>query len=146
MKKINVKNILIIVVIVGIIVLAGIYFIFLNKNNFVELSYNEVLEKVNNKEDFVLCISKTDCSHCLNFKPKLESIANRYNIMIYYTDVDTYSKEDLEKFNVDFSFDGSTPTTLFLHDGKEETTSTRIIGEVSTDRIVDKLKKNGFIK
>ena len=68
------------------------------------------------------------------------------NIDIFYTDVDTFSEEDYEKFKTEFSFDGSTPTTIFFNDGEEKTTATRIEGNVSTEKVINKLKKNGFIK
>lgn len=132
----------ILIVILGIII--G-YFIFSMNDNLVKLNYDEIMEKIDNKESFVLCISRTTCSHCNVYKPKLRKVANKYDIKIYYTDVDKYSKNDLKDFNSKISFDGGTPTTLFIKDGEEKTTATRIEGDVSIEKIVDKLKKNGFI-
>lgn len=132
----------ILIVILGIII--G-YFLFSMNDNLVKLSYDEIMEKIDNKESFILCISRTTCSHCNVYKPKLRKVANKYDIKIYYTDVDKYSKDDLKNFNSKISFDGGTPTTLFIKDGKEKTTATRIEGDVSIEKIVDKLKKNGFI-
>lgn len=130
------------IVILGIII--G-YFLFSMNDNLIKLSYDEIMEKIDNKESFILCISRTTCSHCNVYKPKLRKIANKYDIKIYYTDVDKYSKNDLKDFNSKISFDGGTPTTLFIKDGEEKTTATRIEGDVSIEKIVDKLKKNGFI-
>ncbi len=132
----------ILIVILGIII--G-YFIFSMNDNLVKLNYDEIMEKMNNNESFVLCISRTTCSHCNVYKPKLRKVANKYDIKIYYTDVDKYSKNDLKDFNSKISFDGGTPTTLFIKNGEEKTTATRIEGDVSIEKIVDKLKKNGFI-
>lgn len=132
----------ILIVILGIII--G-YFLFSMNDNLVRLSYDEIMEKIDNKESFILCISRTTCSHCNVYKPKLRKVANKYDIKIYYTDVDKYSKNDLKDFNSKISFDGGTPTTLFIKDGKEKITATRIEGDVSIEKIVDKLKKNGFI-
>ena len=132
----------ILIVILGIII--G-YFLFSMNDNLVRLSYDEIMEKMNNNESFVLCISRTTCSHCNVYKPKLRKVANKYDIKIYYTDVDKYSKNDLKDFNSKISFDGGTPTTLFIKNGEEKTTATRIEGDVSIEKIVDKLKKNGFI-
>ena len=132
----------ILIVILGIII--G-YFLFSMNDNLVRLSYDEIMEKIDNKESFILCISRTTCSHCNVYKPKLRKVANKYDIKIYYTDVDKYSKNDLKDFNSKISFDGGTPTTLFIKDGKEKTTATRIEGDVSIEKIFDKLKKNGFI-
>ena len=132
----------ILIVILGIII--G-YFLFSMNDNLVRLSYDEIMEKIDNKESFILCISRTTCSHCNVYKPKLRKVANKYDIKICYTDVDKYSKNDLKDFNSKISFDGGTPTTLFIKDGKEKTTATRIEGDVSIEKIADKLKKNGFI-
>lgn len=132
----------ILIVILGIII--G-YFLFSMDDNLVRLSYDEIMEKIDNKESFILCISRTTCSHCNVYKPKLRKVANKYNIKIYYTDVDKYSKNDLKDFSFKISFDGGTPTTLFIKNGEEKTTATRIEGDISIEKIVDKLKKNGFI-
>lgn len=131
-----------------IVILLGITFVFLNNNksNLIKLSYEEIIEKVNSKDSFVLVISRTNCSHCANYKPKLKKVSNKYDIKIYYIDTDELDKNTLDNFSKQFSFDGSTPTTLFIKDGEEKTTATRIEGDVPVERIIDKLKKNGFIK
>lgn len=143
MKK-NKKYIISIACIGLIGILVG-YALFYNNSNLIKLNYNEIENKINNKDSFILCISRTTCSHCDNYKPKLSKIANKYNIKIYYTDIDTYDETEEKKFNTIISFDGSTPTTLFIKNGEEKTTATRIEGNVSTEKIIDKLKKNGFI-
>lgn len=143
MKK---KNYLILGIVLLVLIIIGIILSTSNNNsNLIKLSYNEILEKVNNKEDFVLCVSASECSHCMSYKPKLKKVSNKYNIKIYYVDVDTLTKEDYNEFKDKFSFDGSTPVTIFFKEGEEKTTATRIEGDVSTDRIISKLKKNGFI-
>lgn len=146
MKK---KNYLLIGIIILIAIIIGSiiwYIISLDNKNFIKLSYNEILEKVNNKDDFILCVSASECTHCNSYKPKLKKISNDYNIKIYYTDVDKFSDSDYDKFKEKFSFDGSTPTTIFFKDGEEKTTATRIEGDISINRTIDKIKKNGFIK
>lgn len=140
----NKKNIIIIIIVIGLGIGLG-YLLFNNNDNLIELNYNELESKIENKEDFVVCISRTTCSHCNNYKPKLRNVANKYKINIYYTDIDKYTKTDLEKFNNLISFDGGTPVTIFIKKGEEKTTATRIEGDVSTDKIIDKLKKNDFI-
>ena len=134
MKKKNyliISGIIFIVIIIGVIIW---YSISVESKNFIKLNYSEVLEKVNNKESFILCVSASECIHCNSYRPKLKKISNDYNIKIYYTDVDK------------FSFDGGTPTTIFFKDGEEKTTATRIEGDISIERTIDKFKKNGFIK
>ena len=135
MKKKNyliISGIIFIVIIIGFIIW---YSISVESKNFIKLNYSEVLEKVDNKESFILCVSASECIHCNSYKPKLKKISNDYNIKIYYTE-----------FKDKFSFDGGTPTTIFFKDGEEKTTATRIEGDISVERTIDKFKKNGFIK
>lgn len=136
------------IILIGAIVITILIILFLaigksKEGNLLELNLNNLKEKMENKETFVLCISKTTCSHCNDYKPKLKSIASEYNIDIYYIDVDKYDEEEFSNL---ISFDGSTPTTIFIKNGDEETTSNRINGDVSKSKIIDKLKSNDFIK
>lgn len=117
----------------------------ISKGNLVELTYDEFVQKIDNEESFVLCVSRTTCSHCATYKPKLESVAKDYAIDLYYIDIDKYSEEEQEEFEKIINFNDSTPTTVFLKNGKETTASNRINGDVSTSRIIDKLKSNDFI-
>ncbi len=140
------------VIFIGISVLLILIIAFLvinkisNKGKLTELNVNDVEEKINNKETFILCISKTTCTHCINYKPKLKKISKSYNLEIFYIDVDKYSTSDLNKFRQYISFDNSTPVTVFIKDGEEKTTSNRIFGDLSTNKIIEKFKSNGFIK
>ena len=62
------KNIIICIIL--FVIGAGIgYSIFTIDNNLVKLNYNEIIEKLDNKENFILCISRTTCIHCNNYKP-----------------------------------------------------------------------------
>lgn len=145
MKK-NSNLIWIIAIVILVLLLA---FLIINKaiskGNLVELTYDEFVQKIDNEESFVLCISLTTCSHCATYKPKLESVAKDYGIDLYYIDIDKYSEEEQEEFVKVINFNDTTPTTVFLKNGKETTASNRINGDVSTNRIIDKLKSNDFI-
>ncbi len=116
-----------------------------NKGNLVELTYDEFSSMIDNEESFVLCISRTTCSHCATYKPKLEEVAQENGIDLYFIDIDKYSEEEQDEFEKILNFNDTTPTTVFLKEGKETTTSNRLVGDVSTSKIVDKLKSNGFI-
>lgn len=145
MKK---KNIIFTLSIILLVVI--LFILILNKNSnkskLFELNVNEVIEKLNNKETFILCVSQTTCSHCHSYKPKLENITKKYDIEIFYIDIDKYSKKERDLFKDNVSFDGGTPVTIFFKEGEEKTTSNRINGNVNTEKIIDKLKKNNFIK
>ncbi|MGM9875643.1 MAG: thioredoxin family protein [Bacilli bacterium] len=142
-KKLIIFSSIILIIALIVLVCYNIYF---DNKNFIKLSYDEILEKVNNKEDFVLCVSASECTHCKSYKPKLKKISKDYDIKIYYTDVDKFDDKDYDEFKEIFSFDGGTPTTIFFKEGEEKTTATRIEGDISMEKTIDKLKKNGFIE
>ena len=107
MKKKNyliISGIIFIVIIIGVIIW---YSISVESKNFIKLNYSEVLEKVNNKESFILCVSASECIHCNSYRPKLKKISNDYNIKIYYTDVDKFRDDDYKEFKDKFSFNAS---------------------------------------
>ena len=145
MKKNN--NLIWIIAIVILVLLVAFLIInkAISKGDLVELTYDEFTEKIDNEESFVLCVSRTTCSHCATYKPKLENVAKDYGIDLYYIDIDKYSEEEQDEFEKIINFNDSTPTTVFLKNGKETTASNRINGDVSTNRIIDKLKSNDFI-
>lgn len=116
----------------------------LGKTYLNEIEYKELIEKIENKEDIVLLISQTTCTHCISYKPKLEEVANEYKLNVYYIDVDLLSDEEEEKLKSYISY-SSTPITVFLKKGEETTVANRINGDASKEKIEKKLKSNGFI-
>ena len=40
----------------------------------IDISYDELSEKINKKESFVLYVGSSSCSHCADFKPILEKV------------------------------------------------------------------------
>ena len=111
----------------------------------VELSYKELKSKLNKKESFILVITRTDCSHCAVYKPKLKEILKDNNIIAYEIASDKLSTKEKAEFN-DIANISGTPTTIFIVDGEEATTTNRIIGDVTTEKIINKLKSQGYIK
>lgn len=147
-ESMNVGKKVIILVSICLVVLVGAVIAdrVLSKSYLKELKYDDVIEKLENKEDFVLLISQTQCSHCISYKPKLEDVANEHKVMIYYIDVDLLEEEDYNELNSRISFASSgTPLTIFFKDGGEVTSATRIKGDASKDKVEKKLKSNGFI-
>ena len=110
-----------------------------------ELKINELEEKVANKETFVLVISQTTCSHCAEYKPRLKKILAKYDITGYYIEKDILSDEETVRLNNIANISG-TPTTVFIVDGEEASTATRLVGAKSTDSIISRLKAMGYIK
>ena len=145
MKRKNMFLIICIIALISLILLIILYN-YSNKSRLYELDVNDVVEKINNKDSFILCISATYCSHCKEYKPKLEEISKEYKLDIYYIDFDKYSSDEQDLFRDYISFDGGTPVTLFIRNGLEETTVNRINGNVSKDKIISKFESNGFIQ
>ena len=141
------RRIIILAIVCFVILIGGLVTNHILKSRdkyFALISYKDLMNKIDNKEDFVLVISKTDCSHCLEYKPKVSSVANEYKIMIYYIDIDKLTQKQSAKIKEVFNYSG-TPTTIFIIDGTEETAANRIVGEAKREKIVAKLKSNGFI-
>lgn len=147
--KENKKTIIIISILILIIV--GIVLALLLKNlnsgkYITNISYKELVEKMENNEDFILYIGKEGCSACESFNPKFTSIINKYKIKVYYLDLATYTDEELKYVTNNISFTG-TPTVVFMIKGKDSLNSdTKIVGNISEDRIITKLKNRGYIK
>jgi len=143
MKRSTIVLIIISAIAVGLI----IYLSIINNNKkeyFNELDLDDVIEKVDNKETFVLLLSQTTCSHCMAYKPKLQEVANKYEIMVFYLEVDLLSDDEKKELKKYFSYEG-TPTTIFVINGEEKTAANRINGEATQTKIISKLKSNGFI-
>lgn len=108
------------------------------------ITYQQIKEKIENEEDFILIVSQSTCSHCATYKPKVKQIAQKHNITTYYIDFD--KEKDKEEFLTEFNLSGATPMTLFFKEGKEQSILNRIEGDISATLIEKKFKEMGFIK
>ena len=110
-----------------------------------QIKYDEVMEKIQNKESFILLVSQTTCSHCIEYKPAFRKILKKNKLTAYYIEYDLLSKEEKKEFVKYINFD-STPVTVFLKNGEESTTANRIVGAREEEYIIGKLKSNGYIE
>ena len=140
-KNITIGIIIILIILLGIILLATSK----KEGKLLEISYKEIKEKVNNKENMILIVSRSTCSHCMEYKPKVEQIARKNSIIVYYIDYDNETKENEEKFLQEFNLDGSTPITLFIKEGKETSILKRLEGDVEKEKIIERFKEMEFI-
>lgn len=116
-----------------------------SKSYIIDTSINNIEKMVNNKESFVLYIGSKDCHNCTNFTPKIEDVANEYEIKIYYIDTYDISDEDYNRLFKIVNYNG-TPTLAFITDGEDPGTQTHLVGNVSIDKIKSAFKNNGYIK
>ena len=141
----NKKAILIVGVILVLSVILTIFLLSNNKFGIKELTYNEVIQKIDNKENFVLVVSKTSCPYCEAFLPKIEKIAKKNKFVVYYIEVDKLSKSENQEFSSKVAYVSGTPTTIFIEDGEEKIAANRINGNVSEEKIVSRLRLYGYI-
>lgn len=141
------------IVLVSFLAIITIGVIFFNVNNnettnndtkVITVSFSELESKINNKDDFVLVISQDGCSHCKNYSPIIDRVSSKYDIEIYNLNLTKLISEDAKKLN-NIANINATPTTIFFKNGEEVSTLNRINGEASEKKLVEKLKKLGYI-
>lgn len=111
----------------------------------IELTFNELEEKINNKESFVLVFTQTQCNHCHEYKPVLKRTLAKKKFYAYEIVLDHLSKKEKAKLN-DIANVSGTPTTVFIIDGAEVNSSSRLVGIQQEDKIVNRLKYYGYIE
>ena len=139
-KRLVVMIICFFVIVIGGFITSSIF----DKDYLKEIKYNEVVKKIENKDSFVLLLSQTTCSHCMDYKPKLAKVAKKYKVEIFYLETDLLDDDTHKELKTYFNFSG-TPTTVFVIDGEEKTAANRINGDTSEQKIINKLKSNSFI-
>ena len=114
-------------------------------NHLVELTFSELQEKIDNKESFILLISQTNCSHCEEYKPILKEVLTENDIIGYEVDQKKMTAEENSKLK-DIANISGTPTTVFIVDGEEKSTTNRLVGAANKTRLENRLKAMGYIK
>lgn len=111
----------------------------------VELTYKELEKKLDNGDTFILVITQTRCSHCAQYKPVLKEVLYEYGITAYEIDQEKLTDKELGKLKNVANISG-TPTTVFIVDGEEINTSSRLKGAVTNKHtIIKRLKAQGYI-
>jgi len=113
-------------------------------SHFIELTIDELEKKVNNKETFILVISQTTCSHCAEYKPVLKQVLADYDLTAYYIEEDKLSDSESGRLKAIANTSG-TPQTVFIKDGAEVSTSSRLVGTQQRSKIISRLKAMGYI-
>ncbi len=141
-------SVLIIMLGVGIIFICRSTFNNNNNNNkeskLVSISVTELEAKMNKKENFVLVLSQTGCSHCEQYLPELDRTLKEVKFNAFVINVTDLSSEEMAVLNRHVNFSG-TPTTIFFHEGNESTTLNRIVGYAGKAKIIERLKSLGYI-
>ncbi len=109
-----------------------------------EISYAEYQELMENKETFPLVIGSSTCSACALFKGTMESFITKYQVDVRYIDISKLSQDDYNLLMSEINFK-STPTTIFVNEGKHTSVYERIVGAESMSTVVNTYKKMGYI-
>lgn len=142
------KKKIIFIAIILIAILGVLFLIFKKDNNskyLINLSANELKEKIDNKDSFILLISRTGCSHCAEYLPVFTKVLDDNKVTAYDVDLADFSKEERSYLN-DIANVSGTPTTIFIEKGEEKSTINRIVGTASRKDITDRLKTMNYIK
>lgn len=145
-KKNIILGVLVVILVVLICTLAIIIGIKNSKSyqSIEEINLTTLKDKINNKDKFVLVVTQTGCSHCTAYLPVLEEIGEEYRLKFYDINITNLADEEKTEFNSLVRISG-TPTTIFYTDGEEQSTSTRLVGEKTKDKIITRLKSEGYI-
>ena len=111
---------------------------------YTEISYQDYVSMMENKESFPLVIGSATCSACSMFKGTMESFISKYQVNVKYIDISKLSEEDYGLLMSEVNF-SSTPTTIFIKDGKQTSVYYRIVGAESLSNVVSAYKKQGYI-
>ena len=147
-KRENLINLIIVILVIVIICLLGYKLITKNKQERYDyiknINISKLKEKIDNKDSFILVITQDSCSHCKAYLPVINDVAKTYNITIYDISQTNLSDEDSTYLKNIASISG-TPTTVFIVDGVEKTTTNRLVGNVPKYRVIEHLKSLGYI-
>lgn len=106
------------------------------------INYSTFIEKINAKEDFVLLVWQTGCSHCEDFEPRLNEIIKEYGLKIYGLNLSELKSDEYAVIQ-NKTLSHATPTLVYFEDGKN---NSKIIGAQSKENVINFLKKNKIIK
>lgn len=118
------------------------------------IDYNKYTDMISSQGTNVIVVGQTTCSHCIAFKPAINTVAKDYDITINYLNLTDLSEDESNSFfeslkkieynDPDFVENGSfgTPLTLIVKDGKVKD---YISGERTISQLVKQLKKAGII-
>ena len=134
--------IIFLIIIIALVIVAIVFSE--NETDYIkEISINDVIDKQEDKDSFILYIKQTDCEHCKEFTPTFLSVLRENDIKAYALNLSNLTEEEMEIYSDTFDVDG-TPTVLFFDEGNESLI--RIEGAQSKAKVKSKLESTGFIK
>lgn len=108
-----------------------------------EINYTTYEEKINNGDNFIVIIERTDCTYCIKYMPVVEEATSELGIPVYYINTDNLTQDEYTSLNNSNSYlrrnQWGTPTTLLLSGSKVVDS---ISGYVEKDEFLEFINKN----
>lgn len=114
------------------------------KYEYTEINYEQLKQKLDNKDTFVLLLGSDTCSACASYETTMAKVMKDTKVEIFYVNLHSLSEEDYSKIYSKFVVT-STPTTIFIKDGEETSTYNRIVGAAKYEDVIESLKQHGYI-
>ena len=114
------------------------------KYEYTEINYEQLKQKLDNKDTFVLLLGSDTCSACASYETTMAKVMKDKKVEIFYVNLHSLSEEDYSKIYSKFVVT-STPTTIFIKDGEETSTYNRIVGAAKYEDVIESLKQHGYI-
>lgn len=114
-------------------------------DGYTNISYKELMKKLDNKETFPLVIGSSECSACATYEITMNSFIKDQQVEVFLLDLLSLSDDEYQSFKTEISFTG-TPTTVFYEDGKLTSYYNRIDGAASMSVVKTYFKNNGYIE
>lgn len=135
------KILLITFIVANLFILTGC----MGPKTYEEISFSELKDKIENKEDFILFIGSETCSACSAYKITINKIIENYGLDVKYIDLDKVGENDYN-YVKDIAYFTGTPATVFIENGKESKDKEKISGNVKYSKVVKTLKEYGYIE
>ncbi len=89
-----------------------------NVTNFIDLNGKDVINRISERDDFILFYYSRTCSSCNETNETLQKYINDYHYIINRVDADVYTKDLLEKTYPDVFMEHPNPQLMFFKNGE----------------------------
>lgn len=138
-KTLIIVNLILVIFLVFIIVILN------NNNKYLKsISFQELEEKIESKETFILYVKKDKCSACQSFTPTFKKVLTKNKVTAYSFNLTDLKEKDEDEFDNLVTGINATPTVVFYENGID--IGARFIGTREKEYITSKLKDLGYIK
>ena len=105
------------------------------------ISYNELKEKVNNKETFVLDVTTKDNT----LEDTLKNVLEKYDFKAYKISLDDLNDSEKAELKLKYSYED--PTIIFIIEGNDPTILSHVTdSSIRSTDLIARLKDMNFIK